>query len=75
MFHRSSVCEGENNLLVECMAGCTAACIAHANTEGGEGKTRTIKNQVFFLKTLVRQVDVQRKIHIHVYLADNSVLV
>ena len=29
-------CEEENNLLVECMAGCTAACLVHANMgEGG----------------------------------------
>jgi len=37
MFNGSTVCEGENNLLVECMAGCIAACLAHANTGGGEG--------------------------------------
>ena len=35
MFNGSTVCEGENNLLVECMAGCTAACVTHANA-GGE---------------------------------------
>ena len=32
-----------------------------------------VKLQDFFLKTLVRQVDVQREIHIHIYLANNSV--
>ena len=29
----------------------------------------------FFLKTLGRQIDVKREIHIHLYLANNSVLV
>ena len=34
---------------------------------GGEGKC--------FLKTLGREIDVKREIHIHLYLANNSVLV
>ena len=34
---------------------------------GGEGE--------FFLKTLGRQIDVKREIHIHLYLANYSVLV
>ena len=44
------------------------------STKGTGFKNKQVKN-IFFLKTLGRQIDVKREIHIHLYLANNSVLV